>query len=69
DNSSQKWKLLNSGKEFFGSIGGKLITDLYAIRIPFPISLGLQFAYMPEPKNYDLRFVFNIDIFGFNINR
>ncbi|MBA7572738.1 hypothetical protein ES708_14524 [subsurface metagenome] len=69
DNSSPKWKLLNSGKEFFGSIGGKLITDFYVLRIPFPLSLGIRYIYKLKTNTYKTELFFNIDIFGFNINR
>ena len=51
------------------SIGGGLLADVHFFRIPFPVSIGFEYAYMPYKDAYDIRFLFEMNIFGFAINR
>jgi len=51
------------------SIGGGLLADVHFFRIPFPVSMGFEYAYMPYKETYDIRFLFEMNIFGFAINR
>lgn len=51
------------------SVGGGLLTDIHFFRIPFPVSIGFEYAYMPYKNTYDLRFLFEMNIYGFAINR
>jgi len=55
-------------KEYL-SIGGGLLADVHFFRIPFPVSMGFEYAYMPYKDTYDIRFLFEMNIFGFAINR
>ena len=59
----------NSDYDLFTSTGGSLALDLHLLRIRFPISLGVQYAYLPLLNGSDISMIFNINIFGFNINR
>jgi hypothetical protein len=57
------------GTESFSSFGIELLSDLYFLRIPYPISAGVQAAW----KNFDeapsFEFLFNINIYGMNISK
>jgi len=59
----------NSDFEIFTSTGGSLVVDLHFLRIRFPVSLGVQYAYLPLLNGSDFSMLFNINIFGFNINK
>lgn len=62
-------KNMNENTEVFNSLGGELITDFYVLRIPFPLSLGIRYIYKLKTNTYKTELFFNVDIFGFNINR
>ena len=69
-------KMFNSGTssfnkeyDFFSSTGGSIVVDLHFLRIRFPISLGVEYAYLPYLNNSSYSMIFNINVFGFNINK
>jgi hypothetical protein len=62
-------KSYSENPEVFNSLGAEFITDFYILRIPFPISLGIRYFYKPKTNTYNIETFFNVDIFGFNINR
>jgi len=62
-------KTYNKCRQEYLSIGGGLLADVYFFRIPFPVSMGFEYAYMPYEDAYDIRFLFEMNIFGFAINR
>ena len=59
----------NPDYSVFTSLGGSLAVDFHLLRIRFPINVGLQYAYLPQFRTYDLSMIFSIDVFGFNIDR
>ncbi len=59
----------NTNYNVFTSAGGSLVTDLHFLRIRFPISLGVEYAYLPSLNRNEFSMVFNINVFGFNINK
>ncbi len=58
----------NPDYDIFTSTGGSLVVDLHFLRIRFPISLGVEYAYLPTFNRNEFSLVFNINVFGFNIN-
>ncbi len=58
----------NTNYDLFTSAGGSLVMDLHFLRIRFPISLGVEYAYLPMLNRNEISMVFNINVFGFNIN-
>ena len=62
-------RTFNKYSQEFLSIGGGLLADVHFFRIPFPVSMGFEYAYMPYKDTYDIRFLFEMNIFGFSINR
>ena len=62
-------RTLNKYSQEYLSIGGGLLADVHFFRIPFPVSMGFEYAYMPYKDAYDIRFLFEMNIFGFAINR
>ena len=61
--------ITHSQKEYFRSVGFELYSDFYLLRIPFLISGGIQTSYMDVSKSFAFKMLFNIDIFGMQINR
>ena len=55
--------------EIFNSFGFELMTDFYALRIPFMISAGVQSAWREFGGFPHLRLLFNIDLFGMSIGK
>jgi hypothetical protein len=55
--------------DFFTSTGGSLVVDFHFLRIRFPISMGVQYAYLPSLNANSYSMIFNINVFGFNINK
>jgi hypothetical protein len=62
-------RTFNKYRQEYLSIGGGLLADVHFFRIPFPVSMGIEYAYMPYKNAYDIRFLFEINVFGFAINR
>ncbi|MCD4769801.1 MAG: hypothetical protein K8R35_06510 [Bacteroidales bacterium] len=62
-------KELINGEEKFSSAGTELLADFYLFRIPFRFSAGVQAAYLPFEERTCFKALFNIDIFGFVINK
>lgn len=62
-------KELRQGEEIFSSTGTELLADFYLFRIPFRFSAGVQAAYLPFEERTCFKALFNIDIFGFVINK
>jgi len=60
---------LHQDPEYFSSIGGKLTIDFHLLRFPFPLSLGLQYAYIPSLQTGSVDLGFSIDFYGFTVNR
>ncbi len=58
----------NKDYDMFTSTGGSLVMDLHFLRIRFPISLGVEYAYLPMLNRNEFSMIFNINVFGFNIN-
>ncbi|NOY37826.1 MAG: hypothetical protein GXO83_09640 [Chlorobi bacterium] len=56
-------------KKIFQGFGGELTMDFYALRIGFPISLGIWGAYLPEQGTFKSGISFNIDVYGLSIAR
>lgn len=61
--------ITHSQKEYFRSVGFELLSDFYLLRIPFLISGGVQTSYMDISQSFAFKLLFNIDIFGLQINR
>jgi hypothetical protein len=55
--------------ETFSSFGAELIADYHLLRIPFPISTGIQASWKNIGEAPVLRLIFNIDVYGMNIGR
>ena len=51
------------------SLGGSLSIDYHLFRLPYPIHSGARVSYIPDEGRTTLEFIFNIDVYGFNINR
>jgi hypothetical protein len=60
---------INNFNESFSSYGGELMADFYLFRLPYMISAGVQASWLKNTKTPVLEFVFNLDLFGFNIGR
>jgi hypothetical protein len=58
----------NQSYSSYASTGGSLVVDLHFLRIRFPISLGVEYAYLPNLNLNRYSLIFNINVFGFNIN-
>jgi hypothetical protein len=56
-------------EEKFVSYGVELLADFYLLRIPFSFSSGIQYAWLPEEKESYVKFLFNIDVFGYVLGR
>jgi hypothetical protein len=57
------------GTESFSSFGIELLSDFYFLRIPYPISAGVQAAWKNFNEAPSFEFLFNIDIYGMNIGK
>jgi len=57
------------GKETFRSYGIELLSDFYLLRIPYPVSAGVQAAWKNISEPPVVEFIFNIDIYGMNIGK
>jgi hypothetical protein len=55
------------GVAVFSSFGLELNSDFYLLRIPFPLTAGIQAAWKGQGESPVLEFLFNIDIYGMNI--
>jgi len=62
-------RTFNKYNEEYLSVGGGLLADVFFFRIPFPVSMGFEYSYMPYKDAYNFRFLFEMNIFGFAINR
>ena len=62
-------RTFNKYRQEYLSIGGGLMADVHFLRIPFPVSMGIEYAYMPYIDAYEIKFLFEMNIFGFAINR
>jgi hypothetical protein len=51
------------------SFGGSMTVDYHLFRLPYLINTGVRAAYVPETGIMKYEVLFNIDIYGFNINR
>jgi hypothetical protein len=69
DDGSREIDHFIQGKESFRSFGLELISDFYLLRIPYPISAGLQAAWKSLNEAPSFEFIFNIDIYGMNIGK
>jgi len=58
-----------AGKESFSSFGIELLSDFYLLRIPYPVSAGVQAAWKSFSEAPSFEFLFNIDIYGMNIGK
>jgi hypothetical protein len=58
-----------NGTETFRSFGMELVSDMYLLRVPFPVSFGVQAAWKSFGEAPSLNLLFNIDIYGMNIGR
>jgi hypothetical protein len=58
-----------NGTETFSSFGMELVSDMYLLRVPFPVSFGFQAAWKSFGEAPSLNLLFNIDIYGMNIGR
>jgi len=52
------------GKEYFNSFGFEILADFHILRIPYPLTSGIQSSWRYGEKTPELNFVFNIDIYG-----
>lgn len=59
----------NADYDILTSTGGSMVVDLHFLRIRFPISLGVEYAYLPEVNRNEFSMILNINVFGFNINK
>ena len=57
------------GSESFSSFGIELISDFHLLRIPYPISAGVQAAWRNLDDTPSFEFIFGIDIYGMNIGK
>jgi hypothetical protein len=57
------------GKEIFSSFGINLISDFYLLRIPYPVSAGVEAAWKSFSEAPSFELLFNIDIYGMNIGK
>lgn len=57
------------GKESFSSFGMELLADFHVLRIPYPVSAGVQAAWKNLSESPSFEFIFNIDIYGMSIGR
>ncbi len=55
--------------ETFRSFGVQLMTDFYALRMPFLITAGIEASWRYLGETPYLKAIFNIDLFGMNIGR
>lgn len=59
----------NPDYDIYTSTGSSLVLDFHFLRIRFPISVGVEYAYLPMIKSNEFSMILNINVFGFNINR
>ena len=57
------------GKESFSSFGIEVLSDFYLLRIPYPVSAGVQASWKSLSEAPSFEFLFNIDIYGMNIGK
>jgi hypothetical protein len=57
------------GNDYMSSAGIELLADFYLFRIPFSFSAGIQAAYMPFERSTHFKLLFNMDVFGFVLDR
>jgi hypothetical protein len=57
----------NTGTEYFSSYGFELLSDLHILRIPFPVTAGIQAGWKDSERSPSLKFIFSVDIYGMNI--
>ncbi|MCX6300821.1 MAG: hypothetical protein NTW82_01430 [Bacteroidia bacterium] len=67
--SNLKLDHITMGNEFFSSFGLELVSDFYFLRIPYPVSAGVQAAWKDFSNSPSFEFIFNIDIYGMNIGK
>ena len=49
-------------REDYTSIGADLVTDMHLLRIPFPVSPGVRFIYLPGEQRMAIEALFSVDI-------
>lgn len=59
----------NPEEQILTSFGGKLSMDFFALRFPFPLNVGVQYAWMPSLGTYDISYTFGVSFSGFTVNR
>jgi len=59
----------NQGTESFSSFGIELVSDFFLLRIPYPVSAGVQAAWKSISQAPSFELLFNIDIYGMNIGK
>jgi hypothetical protein len=57
------------GEKIFSSFGINLISDFYLLRIPYPVSAGVEVAWKSFSEAPSFELLFNIDIYGMNIGK
>lgn len=57
------------GSEEFVSYGTGVMADFYLLRLPFRFTAGIEAAWLPAKKEPWINFRFQIDVFGFVLNR
>ncbi|MFH0841770.1 MAG: hypothetical protein V1903_04025 [Bacteroidota bacterium] len=57
------------GTESFRSFGISLLSDFYILRIPYPVSAGIETVWKNFSESPSFEFLFNIDIYGMNIGK
>lgn len=60
---------MENGSEDFISYGTALMADFYLLRIPFRFTAGIEAAWLPAKQEPWINFRFQIDLFGFVLNR
>lgn len=58
-----------AGTETFSSAGGELIADFNVLRIPFDISAGARWIYLPAEGISVVEAVFGVDVYGFSLGK
>lgn len=58
-----------AGTERFSSAGGELIADFNVLRIPFDISAGARWIYLPAEGISVVEAVFGVDVYGFSLGK
>jgi hypothetical protein len=58
-----------TGPEIFSSFGIEMYSDFYLLRIPYPVSAGVQTTWKSFGEQPSFELLFNISIYGMNIGR